>query len=115
MDEATYLLLLLILMTGTLIFLLWKGKLDLNITGEEMHERIDGLEEALKVVGTVLERLPELVPQFSINQNPFQSLIDAFAERMKANMDTPSYAEGALRDPEGRFTDGAEKEEATSE
>jgi len=90
--------------TVGLISYLWKEKLDL----EEIHERFDELSNSLNVVAEVLTRLPELVPQFSINQNPFAPLIEAFAARMGnqwgSNPDT------LLRDDAGRFEDGQEAE-----
>jgi hypothetical protein len=111
MDESTLLTIISVATSFFIVYLLWNGRLNMNMTGEEMHERIDDLEEALKVVGSVLERLPELVPQFSINQNPFQSIIEAFAEKMKANMGGDSYAAAALRDDNGQYSDGTKKEE----
>jgi len=94
--------------TVGLISYLWREKLDL----EEIHERFDELSNSLNVVAEVLTRLPELVPQFSINQNPFAPLIEAFAARMGnqwgSNPDT------LLRDDAGRFEDGAEREETPS-
>ena len=93
--------------TMGMIAYLWKEKLDL----EEIHERFDELSNSLNVVAEVLTRLPELVPQFSINQNPFAPLIEAFAARM--GQQWGSNPESLLRDDEGRFTDG-EKEETSS-
>ena len=91
--------------TVGMISYLWKEKLDL----EEIHERFDELSNSLSVVAEVLTRLPELVPQFSINQNPFAPLIEAFANRMGhqwgSNPDT------LLRDDAGRYSDGAEERE----
>jgi len=112
MDEVLYILVLLVFMVGLLIFLLYNGKLNLDISAEELHERLDFLEEGVKVIGIVLERLPELVPQFTLqNSNPFQSLIDAFAARFREGAAEPSLTDPALRDPSGRFTDGEKEEE----
>jgi hypothetical protein len=56
--------------------------------------------------------LPELVPQFTLqNQNPFQSLIEAFAERFREGAAEASLTDPALRDPSGRFTDGEKEAE----
>ena len=103
------LVLLDILLTIGLILFLSKEKLDID----EVHDRFDELSNSLNVVAEVLTRLPELVPQFSINQNPFAPLIEAFAARMGnqwgSNPDT------LLRDDVGQFTDGQEAEaESTS-
>ena len=58
-----------------MIAYLWREKLDL----EDVHDRFDELSNSLNVVAEVLTRLPELVPSFSIQQNPFAPLIEAFA------------------------------------
>jgi len=91
--------------TVGLIAYLWREKLDLD----EIHERFDELSNSLNIVAEVLTRLPDLVPQFSISQNPFAPLIEAFAARMGnqwgSNPDT------LLRDDVGRFADGPEAEE----
>jgi hypothetical protein len=97
-----------IVATMGMIAYLWREKLDL----EDVHDRFDELSNSLNVVAEVLTRLPELVPQFSINQNPFAPLIEAFAARMGnqwgSNPDT------LLRDDAGRFEDGTEREETPS-
>jgi len=91
--------------TVGLIAYLWKEKLDLD----EIHERFDELSNALNVVAEVLTRLPDLVPQFSINQNPFAPLIEAFANRM--GQQWGSNPDALLRDDAGRYSDGAEESE----
>ena len=79
----------------------------------EIQEQLDLMERGLEVVGTVLQRLPELVPQFSINQSPLVQILEFFQ-----GMNAPppgedgSYDAPALRDATGQFSDGT-KEEAT--
>jgi hypothetical protein len=103
-EVVIFLVLVNIAATVGLIAYLWREKLDLD----EIHDRFDELSNSLNVVAEVLTRLPELVPQFSINQNPFAPLIEAFAARMGnqwgSNPDT------LLRDDAGRFEDGQEAE-----
>jgi len=53
--------------TVGLIAYLYKEKLDLD----DVHDRFDELSNSLNVVAEVLTQIPNLVPQFSINQNPF--------------------------------------------
>jgi len=107
-DMVILLVMLDILLMIGLILMLHREKLDIV----EVHDRFDELSNSLNVVAEVLTRLPELVPQFSINQNPFAPLIEAFAARMGdqwgSNPDT------LLRDDAGRFEDGAEREETPS-
>jgi len=109
MDAALILLVFLNFMVGFALFLLWNGRLNLDMSAEELHERLDLLEEGVKVIGVVLERLPELVPQFSINQNPLQPLIEAFAARFQQNYGADSLTEPSLRDASGRYSDGQEE------
>ena len=80
---------------------------------EEIREQLDLMERAIEVVGTVLTRIPELVPQFSINQSPLGQILEFFQ-----GMNAPppgedgSYATPELRDATGKFSDGT-TEEAT--
>lgn len=92
---------------GAVLFLCW-WITSREIDVDDVHERFDELQSLLTVVATVLERLPELVPQFSINQNPFQSLIDVLAQRMGDRMGSNPAPQ--LRDDQGRY-DGEEREE----
>jgi len=95
--------------TVVLISYLWKEKLDL----EEIHERFDELSNSISVVAEVLTRLPDLLPQFSINQSPFGPLIEAFAQRM--GQQWGSNPDTLLRDDAGRYSDGAEESEGEIE
>jgi len=94
-----------IAVSSALLAWLYREKLDF----EEIHQRFDEMQGALQVVAEVLTKIPEMVPQFSINQNPLQPLIEAFAARMKQQWG--SNPEGLLRDGVGRFTDGAQENE----
>jgi len=94
-----------IAVSSALLAWLYREKLDF----EEIHQRFDEMQGALQVVAEVLSKIPEMVPQFSINQNPLQPLIEAFAARMKQQWG--SNPEGLLRDGEGRFKDGAQEDE----
>ena len=98
-----------ILVLGLMIESRWS----LNGTVLEIQEQLDLLERGLEVVGTVLTRIPELVPQFSINQSPLGQILEFFQ-----GMNAPppgedgSYANPQLRDDVGKFSDG-ETQEAT--
>ena len=91
--------------TVGMISYLWMEKLDL----EEIHERFDELSGTIGVVAEVLTRLPDLLPTWQINQNPFAPLIEAFANRM--GQQWGSNPDTLLRDDAGRFQDGAEESE----
>jgi hypothetical protein len=98
-----------ILVLGLMI----ESRMRMNGTVLEVQEQLDLLERGLEVVGTVLTRIPDLVPQFSINQSPLGQILEFFQ-----GMNAPppgedgSYATPELRDDVGRFSDG-QTEEAT--
>lgn len=82
----------------------------------EIQEQLDLMERGLEVVGTILTKIPELVPQFSINQSPLGQILEFFQ-----GMNAPppgedgSYATPALRDATGQFSDGTTEAEETVE
>lgn len=114
MVEVVTILALLVLLdiatTLTLLGWLWNDKLEL----EDVHDRFDELSSSISVVAEVLTRLPSILPEFHINQNPFAPLIEAFAQKMRQNMGERSITEPGLRDDSGRFTDGAQREKEAS-
>jgi len=79
---------------------------------EGLHERLDVLEDSLKIVGSVLEQLPALMPSFHLASNPLTQILE-FINQMRGEAETPSIEGAALRGPEGRFTDGTEESEET--
>ena len=111
MDGVVALLILVVFLLSLLLFLFYNGKINLDLNAEDLQERLDVLEEGVKVIALVLERLPELVPQFTLqNQNPFQPLIEALASRFRENMEQPSLTDPALRADNGQFSDGPKEE-----
>ena len=80
---------------------------------EEIQEQLDLMERGLEVVGTILTKIPELVPQFSINQSPLGQILEFFQ-----GMNAPppgedgSYANPQLRDDVGKYSDGETEGEA---
>lgn len=82
----------------------------------EIQEQLDLMERGLEVVGTILTKIPELVPQFSINQSPLGQILEFFQ-----GMNAPppgedgSYATPALRDATGKYSDGQTEAEETVE
>jgi len=95
-----------ILVLGLMI----ESRMRLNESVLEVQEQLDLMERGLEVVAGVLQRLPELVPQFSINQSPLGQILEFF-QGMQAPADD-SYATPQLRDDVGQFSDG-EKESTT--
>jgi len=75
---------------------------------EGLHERLDVLEDSLKIVGAVLEQLPGLMPSFHMAGNPLTQILE-FLAQLRGEGETPSNEDAALRGPEGRFSDGTEE------
>jgi len=103
---VTVLLLLFIIV----IQMLDRGKL--SFTAEEMHERLDILENSLTVVANVLQNLDQLVPSFHLpQQHPIQALLE-FLKMSRG--EEPTYEGDALRGPSGQFSDGDSSTEESS-
>ena len=103
---------LVILVAAIVFFSLWLSRIsndlrsslsDIGDTGEDLDE----IKEGLELVATILNKLPELMPQFQMNTNPLQPLFEAFARKISG--ENPLMTYDAPRDSEGRF-DGTPKE-----
>jgi len=71
---------------------------------------LDEMKNSLNVVAQVLHKLPELVPQFSINENPLSQILQFFQQRAQQESDT-SLAPPPLRDDQGQYSDGTTQEQ----
>jgi hypothetical protein len=89
-----------------------RGKLADGADG--LHERLDVLEDSLKIVGAVLEQLPALMPSFHMPGNPLTQILE-FLAALRGEGETPSNVDAALRGPEGRFSDGTTEESSPPE
>jgi len=45
-------------------------------------EDLDEIREAVETVAVILNKLPELLPQFHMNTNPLQPIFEAFASKI---------------------------------
>ena len=91
-------------------FLTWKLRSGLDDIGDR-GEDIDDIREAVEQVVAILQQLPQLMPQFHMNQpSPLQPLIEMFMAKMKENSDKSLQASNIARDSDGRF-DGTKKDE----
>jgi predicted translin family RNA/ssDNA-binding protein len=68
---------------------------------EDSDDAIDEIRESVEVVAQILQRLPEMMPSFGINQSPLQPLIEAFASKFMGA--EPIKAVEAGRGPDGQF------------
>ena len=75
---------------------------------EEWHERLDHLEGSINIVAEVLQRIPDILPKYEINQNPLAQILE-FWQNLRAEQEY-SIGDNQLRDPSGRFSDGPEEE-----
>lgn len=72
---------------------------------------LDEMKNSLNVVAQVLNKLPDLVPQFSlVNENPLSQILQFFQQRAEEQSDS-SLAPPALRDEQGQYSDGTTQEQ----
>ena len=76
---------------------------------EDSDDAIDEIRESVEVVVQILNRLPELMPSFGIQQSPLQPLMEAFAQRFVGA--EPIKAVDAGRGPDGQFNGTETREE----
>ena len=70
-----------------------------SISGTD--EQFDEIRENIEVVATILNRLPELMPQFNMNTNPLQPLFEAFAKKISGEGELLTYE--TTRGSDGQF------------
>jgi hypothetical protein len=98
-----------ILVLGLMI----ESRMSLNGTVLDIQEQLDMMERGLEVVATVLQKIPEILPTYTINQNPLSQILEFFQ-----GMNAPeggaddSYANPQLRDDVGKYSDGETEGEA---
>jgi hypothetical protein len=79
---------------------------------ESLNMKLDVMDQALSIVAEVLQQIPNLVPQFQIQNNPLSQILEFF-QGMKA--ENTSYSDAQLRDDTGKFSDGEKKSEESTE
>jgi len=109
MDEMVLWAVLTVVLLVVVIYFQLSERGKLTDGAEGLHERLDVLEDSLKIVGAVLEQLPALMPSFHLSSNPLTQILE-FLAHLRGEGETPSNVDAALRGPEGRFTDGEESE-----
>ena len=93
--------------------LMIESRMKMNDTVFEIQEQLDLMERGLEVVATVLQKIPEILPTYTINQNPLSQILEFFQ-----GMNAPppgedgSYDAPALRDATGKYSDGETEGEA---
>ena len=71
--------------------------------------QLDEIKEGIEIVATILNKLPELMPQFNMNTNPLQPIFEAFAQKLSGAQPLMTY--NAPRDDEGKFSGTPEEQE----
>ena len=81
-------------------FTVLTGRMSRTIDGvEDTGDQLDEIRESVELVAQILNKLPELMPQFAINNNPLQPLVEAFASKIMGveqlkTVEAPRNAEG---------------------
>jgi len=108
MDEMLLWAVLTVVLLVVVIYFQLSERGKLTDGAEGLHERLDVLEDSLKIVGAVLEQLPALMPSFHMPGNPLTQILE-FLAALRGEGAAPSNEDAALRGPEGRFSDGTEE------
>jgi hypothetical protein len=93
-----------------MFYFVYNDNKKLKENADDLFEALETMDKSLQVVAVVLERLPEMVPQFHMNENPLAKLLEFFQQMRESQS---SLTPPALRDDSGRFADGETKEEDT--
>ena len=95
------------LIFGAVWFTILTSRLNRSLESVENGDiRLEEIRESIEIVGQILNRLPELMPQFNMPQtNPFAALVENLVENITGAK--VSKAEPAPRSDEGRFIDGS--------
>ena len=103
--ELLVVVVLLLLIAGLLI----ESRISARDHLEGYDIALDEMKQSLNVVAQVLHKLPEMVPQFQINENPLSQILEFFKQRAQQQ---DSLSAEQLRDDNGRFSHG-ENDEST--
>lgn len=109
MVEASMIEALGLVLLFAVLFLLIESRFSARDHLEGYDIAIDEMKESLNIVAQVLHKLPEMVPQFQINENPLTQILQFFQQRAEQQ---PSLGAEQLRGDNGRFTDGENDEKA---
>jgi len=80
---------------------------------EGYDDALDEMRNSLNVVAQVMNRLPEMIPSFQINENPLSQILQFFQQRSQESQQQQQGSLDAdqLRDDNGKFSDGSKKQE----
>jgi hypothetical protein len=73
---------------------------------------LEEMRNSLNVVAQVLNKLPELIPSYTINENPLSQILQFFQQR--AEQQDTSLAPPTLRDDQGQYSNDTKETKETS-
>jgi hypothetical protein len=65
------------------------------------EDQLEEIRESIEIVATILNKLPDLMPQFQMNTNPLQPIFEAFAQKLSGQQ--PLMTLDPERGLDGRF------------
>ena len=103
----------LLLIAGIVGFSIWLTALSWRLAAAldgvgTSEAQLDEIRESIEIVAQVLNKLPELMPQFNMNTNPLQPIFEAFAQKLSGQQPLMTYNEPP-READGTY--GTTKEE----
>ena len=103
----------LILIAGIVVFSIWLSALSWRLANAlegtvAAEDQLEEIKESIEIVATILNKLPELMPQFNMNTNPLQPIFEAFAQKLSGQQPLMTYNEPP-READGTY--GTTKEE----
>lgn len=109
MDEVITIL----LVASIVFFSLWLARISSELRNSlqnigDTGDDLDEIKESIELVAAILNKLPELMPQFNMNTNPLTPIFEAFAKKLSGEAPLMTY--DTTRDSEGRFN-GTQTEE----
>jgi len=101
--EIVVVIILLILVVGLLL----EARMSTRDQLLEYDVALEDMKNSLMVVATVMEKLPQMVPQFQINENPLSQILTFLMDKSaRENQTDHSLADVTLREDNGRFSNG---------
>jgi Na+/melibiose symporter-like transporter len=98
------------IMLGFSIYLQIEGRKKGQDYLADYDEALEEIQNSMNVIAQVLHKLPEMVPQFQINENPLTQILQFFQQRAEQQA---SLGATQLRDDNGRYSDGTKETEKT--
>lgn len=92
------------------IFLAFDSRKRIAESALEFQDGLEELRNSLNIVAAVLQQIPEMVPQFKLETSPLTTILEFFQTMKKGE---PSYSDTQLRDDNGKFSHGEEKDTKT--